>query len=439
MKWLVAAFGLSLSVFSLSAQSDSLVSAVQSSRLDFCVQSDSPFISKPTFVSRMDRITSSRAYRMTYVGVPLVVGGLIIQSEDNHFRSLRQSYAPSFNQHYDDYLQYSPAVLMLGLKTCGVKSRSSWGRMLVSDVFSVAIVSMVVNSLKSTVRVTRPDGSSRNSFPSGHTATAFMAATMLHKEYGWRSPWYSIAGYSAATVTGLSRMLNNRHWLSDVMTGAGIGIVATELGYYFSDLIFKDRGITEFTFNEHFDRTWCPSFLGFYFSFDSMQGHYTLASDVTMNCLTGSTVGVEGAYFFSPYIGIGGRFGVGSFPFMLNNQPQQEPLKSVSGFAGAYFSFPITARWMIGSKALFGYYYNKSATNLLVAGATEFFEVGSTGDFSFGTGLSLMFRAKQNMAVRFFCDYTLASSVMSQSRDRLHVITTGCSMNIVFLRGAKVK
>lgn len=65
---------------------------------------------------------------------------------------------------------------------------------------------------------------------------------MLHKEYGHRSPWYSIGGYTVATVTGVTRQLNNRHWMSDIMVGAGIGILATELGYFLADLIFKDKG-----------------------------------------------------------------------------------------------------------------------------------------------------------------------------------------------------
>ena len=74
---------------------------------------------------------------------------------------------------------------------------------------------------------------------------AFRAATMLHKEYGTtRSPWYRIGGYTVATATAVSRMLNNKHWLSDVMVGAGIGILSTEVGYFLTDLIFKDKGIT---------------------------------------------------------------------------------------------------------------------------------------------------------------------------------------------------
>ena len=196
------------------------------------------------FQYTMNKIANSRVYQMTYVGVPLVIGGLIVKSEDDHFRGLRNSRLPSFKQHYDDYLQYLPAVTMLSMKIGGVKGRSSWGRMLVSDAFSAIIMTSVFNGLKTQTKVTRPDNSNNHSFPSGHTATAFMTATMMHKEYGERSPWYSIGAYSVATATGLTRMANNKHWLSDVLAGAGFGILSTELGYFLADLIFKDKGVS---------------------------------------------------------------------------------------------------------------------------------------------------------------------------------------------------
>ena len=68
-----------------------------------------------------------------------------------------------------------------------------------------------------------------------------MTATMLTKEYGHRSPWIGISAYSVATATGLMRMANNKHWLSDVLTGAGIGSLSTELGYFLAGLIFKGK------------------------------------------------------------------------------------------------------------------------------------------------------------------------------------------------------
>jgi membrane-associated phospholipid phosphatase len=163
------------------------------------------------------------------------------QTLDKGIWELRNNAIPDFHYSYDDYLQYAPAAVMVGMKACGYESRSSWGRMLVSDAFSAAIMAGAVNAIKYSVGRLRPDGSRHNSFPSGHTATAFMTASMLHKEYGWRSPWFSIGGYTAAAVTGVSRICNNKHWLTDVVAGAAIGIGAVELGYFLTDLIFKEK------------------------------------------------------------------------------------------------------------------------------------------------------------------------------------------------------
>ena len=235
------------------------------------------------FKRMVDRHTSTQTYRMTFIGVPLIVGGVVMQRYDADFRRLRNGYGESFHQTYDDYLQYAPAGLMLGLKACGVESRSSWGRMLTSDAFSAALMAIAVNSLKYSCNVMRPDGSTRNSFPSGHTATAFMTATMLHKEYGHRSPWYSIAGYTAATVTGVTRQLNNRHWISDVMVGAGIGILAAEFGYFLADLIFKDKGLNVQETTVVYDRYRRPSFFGLGLGLTTVPGRYGLGPGLRAN------------------------------------------------------------------------------------------------------------------------------------------------------------
>jgi len=164
---------------------------------------------------------------------------------DYDIQQMRYNSWPSHHYHYDDYIIYTPAVLMLGLKTCGYKSRSDWGRMLTADAFSLAFMAGTVNGLKYTVKRTRPSGIGKNSFPSGHTATAFMAAGMLNHEYGWRSPWWGFGGYTVATITSLARIYNNRHWATDTFAGALIGIGSTELGYFLSDLIFKDKHLYE--------------------------------------------------------------------------------------------------------------------------------------------------------------------------------------------------
>lgn len=101
-----------------------------------------------------------------------------------------------------------------------------------------------------------------------------MTATMLHKEYGHRSPWYSIGAYTVATVTGVTRQLNNRHWMSDVMVGAGIGILATEFGYFLADLIFKDKGLHVGETQLVYDRFRRPSFLSFTVGVTTSPGSY---------------------------------------------------------------------------------------------------------------------------------------------------------------------
>ena len=141
-------------------------------------------------------------------------------------------------------IQYSPAAIMLALKAVGVEGRSDWSRMITADIASVAIMTGITNATKYSVKRERPDGRAHNSYPSGHTATSFMCATMLHKEYGQTvSPWIGAAGYGIAATTGIFRVAANRHWCSDVMCGAAIGIFSTEVAYELTDILFGEKGL----------------------------------------------------------------------------------------------------------------------------------------------------------------------------------------------------
>jgi len=63
-----------------------------------------------------------------------------------------------------------------------------------------------------------------SSFPSGHTAVAFSVASSLSRDI--KGPWDDVALYGAATLTGLARVNDNKHWMSDVVGGAVVGIFA---------------------------------------------------------------------------------------------------------------------------------------------------------------------------------------------------------------------
>ncbi len=78
--------------------------------------------------------------------------------------------------------------------------------------------------LKYTVREKRPDSDNRDSFPSGHTSSAFAGASFIHKRYGLK---YAILPYIAAVYTGYSRVHTNRHYTRDVVAGAAIGVLSS--------------------------------------------------------------------------------------------------------------------------------------------------------------------------------------------------------------------
>lgn len=360
------------------------------------------------------------------LGVPLVAGGLIAKGEDTHFRHLRNDYLPAFNRHADDYLQYSPLVALLALKAAGVEGRSSWSRMLTADAFAGVIMGGVVNTLKTTTQVERPDGSNRHSFPSGHTALAFMSATMLTKEYGNRSPWVGIGAYSVASATGLMRMANNKHWLSDVLTGAGIGIMSTELGYWLSDLIFKDKGIRQVGAQETFERLDRPSFFGLYLGMNIPLSGYDISEGDEMSTSSGSVAGVEGAYFFGPYVGVGGRLTASSTAVIVNgDEAADHTFDAVALMGGAYFSWPLSARWQLGTNLLGGYtHYTRLELPQRV--------VPARGGLCAGSGVSATFRARSHYALRLFLDYNLQPSHSRMSGEWMNTLTLGTSFAVAF-------
>ena len=268
---------------------------------------------------------------MTFVGIPVFLAGWGIKGDKASFRQdydnthANTRLVTNFKTHIDDYTQYFGPVMTVGLKAAGYEGRSDWGRLLASSALSYGFMAAFVNGIKYTAKEMRPDGSTANSWPSGHTATSFVGATILHKEYGLtRSPWFSVAGYGVATATGVMRILNNRHWISDVLSGAGIGILSTELGYAFGDLIFKDRGLLRNDLENSGDN---PSFfaisMGMGFGMKSLSfgtGDLEHSEDYDTDDIedetfkvdfhSASVVDAEGAYFFNKYVGVGGRLRV---------------------------------------------------------------------------------------------------------------------------------
>jgi len=154
---------------------------------------------------------------------------------------------PHTTTNIDNYLQFVPAAAVYALNAVGIKGKNNFRDRTMIYTMSNIIMGTTVYTLKKTTHQIRPDGSSYTSFPSGHTAEAFASAEFLFQEYKDVSIWYGIAGYAVAATTGYLRLYNNKHWLGDVVAGAGIGIASTKVSYWLypklKRLIFKDKAM----------------------------------------------------------------------------------------------------------------------------------------------------------------------------------------------------
>ena len=360
-----------------------------------------------------------------------------LPSFDASIRAMRYNAAGNVHYTADDYLQYAPAAVLLGLKAGGYESRTSWGRMAVSDAFSAAIMTIAVNGIKYSAARPRPDGTSSNSFPSGHTATSFMIAAMLHEEYGWRSPWFSFGGYTIASATGISRIINDRHWASDVIAGAVIGIASVKLGYFIADLIFKDK---------YLNSAWsAPSFgfetgrkyydIGLYFGYGFILGKPALTcTDATQTASGNGTPGYNGTK--CNLLPGGAVSGINvSVPIAAN-----ERLKGTAGIAanvgiisystdngmtfnsydflaGGYWSRPFAKILEVDTRIMAGYALpgNRSVTS----------QLGIKGGPAFSTGGGIAVASGENFKFKAFAHYR--TSMFTAEGRFVHSVVLGLS------------
>lgn len=136
----------------------------------------------------------------------------------------------------ESYVQYAPTAAYAVLDLTPVAAASDfWDRsseLVVANVFNWGITQI----LKRAVHEQRPDGTAFNSFPSGHTATAFVGAELLRHQYGWGA---GAAGYACGIYTGAMRAVHERHWWWDTVGGAVLGIGSAHIAIALQPVIRK--------------------------------------------------------------------------------------------------------------------------------------------------------------------------------------------------------
>lgn len=141
----------------------------------------------------------------------------------------------------DNYLQYAPLVASYGIYFCGLRGEHNLLDRTLIVAMSYATFAVLNNGMKFAFSEKRPDTNARNSFPSGHTGTAFVGAEFLRREYWSTNKWIGIAGYACAGVVAYLRVYNNRHWINDVVAGAAVGYISTAFAYWLYPRIFRKR------------------------------------------------------------------------------------------------------------------------------------------------------------------------------------------------------
>lgn len=141
-----------------------------------------------------------------------------------------------------DVTRFVPGTMHMGLGVAGVPARHAFVDRAIEATIAYTCALSVGFLLKFTVVRERPDMSDSQSFPSGHTLFAFTGAELTRMDYGWG---WGGGAYAVAALTGAERLWGNKHWLTDVLAGAGIGILSAQAGCWLLQPVKELFGIPE--------------------------------------------------------------------------------------------------------------------------------------------------------------------------------------------------
>jgi membrane-associated phospholipid phosphatase len=154
-----------------------------------------------------------------------------VRNLDYYIHGRIERSAPTFNSKAESYFLFTPIAMAYGLNAVGISAKNTFIDRTALLGLSGGFLAITELSLKHVTHRLRPNGVDYYSFPSGHTGAAFLGAEFLAQEYSEKSPVFTVIGYGFAVTTGIFRMYNRDHWFSDVVAGAGFGILSTKAAY----------------------------------------------------------------------------------------------------------------------------------------------------------------------------------------------------------------
>jgi len=251
--------------------------------------------------------------------------------------------------------------------------------------------------------------------------------------------------------------------VSDVMSGAGIGILSAELGYAFADLIFKGKGLNRNDLAVYPDLRHNPSFFSVGMGVGFGNRNLNFGDDYKFKFRNSTVINAEAAYFFNPYIGVGGNLRIKTTPignfteFAQSDQAEwnegiselaseeyagmenfikyvdleieSDHLTEFTASVGPYVSYPFADRWAVGAKALLGYsFMNALEVDGIFSGENlfedkdyywqgDYLMIDADNAFSFTTGISLTYAYRQNFSWKLYCDYDYSRKTYTMTYD----------------------
>src|SRR5688572_30489190 len=187
-------------------------------------------VKEPFYKSKVFKAVAVPAVLIGY-GVSTVRDNGFYSSYDarDDMRELTNDF--QFDTWLDDAFLIAPYVELVVANLFNQRSNNDLVNTSLVILKAEALYMVTVFGLKEITNLERPDGENNHSMPSGHTAQAFLAASILHTEMKHKSNWYGVGAYGIATSVGAFRMLKNKHWQSDVFVGAGVGILCSHAAY----------------------------------------------------------------------------------------------------------------------------------------------------------------------------------------------------------------
>lgn len=176
---------------------------------------------------------------LIYGGLKPIING-IPRLDNKIMNNVLEKY-PAFHTNAANYLMWVSSASVYTMDAFQVKTQHVFKEHLILDAGSMLITGALGLGMRKISEHINAYNSSNTQFPSGHTANAFRGAEIVHQELKFSHPVLSYSGYVIATGVGLLRIYDKQHFLSEVITGAGLGILSTKLTYWIFEKIKKRR------------------------------------------------------------------------------------------------------------------------------------------------------------------------------------------------------